>query len=114
MRCLAGRNQEERAVMRIKNTVPCPGCGGILRVCARIVNDGSEYEYYLCRNSVDIVRQDPSSGAWKLQGAQAPEIPEVVRTLQGLAVDEWRGRTAKRESVISTRLNSEIPDKVRP
>src|SRR4030095_973513 len=96
MRCLAGRNQEERAVMRIKNTVPCPGCGGILRVCARIVNDGSEYEYYLCAKCVDIVRQDPSSGAWKLQGAQAPEIPEVVRTLQGLAVDEWRGGTPER------------------
>jgi hypothetical protein len=83
-------------MLRIKNTIACPGCQGILRVRVNVVSDGRDYEYYLCPRCEDVARLEPSSGEWILRAAPSPGIGDVVQTLQALAVEEWRSKSSTR------------------
>ena len=83
-------------MLRIKNTIPCPQCGAILRVSTRVVSDGREFEYYLCPQCKDVARPDPDSGEWVLAGTPSGKIPEIVQELRALAADEWMSRSTTR------------------
>jgi hypothetical protein len=50
-----------------------------------------------------VVREDPGSGAWRLQGAEATPIPETVQFLAALAVEDWRAKSTDRQEVVQTR-----------
>jgi len=101
-------------MLQIKNTIACPGCGQLLRVSARVVSDGKDYSYYLCPRCVDIARQDGPNGEWTLQSAKAQEIPEIVRLLQTLAMEDWKARSTGRIPALTTRAPAAIPAKERP
>ena len=77
-------------MLAIKNTLCCPGCAGILRVSAQVVCDGRLVQYYLCGQCSAAVRQDPRTQAWTIGGSPLPEIPELVRLLTSLAIEDWR------------------------
>ena len=83
-------------MLKLKNTINCPGCASILRVSARVVSDGNEYVYYLCPKCKDVAREDPATGGWALQGAKSVQVPELVQELQALAVEDWRNRSTSR------------------
>lgn len=90
-------------MISIKNTIPCPGCGGILRVSANVVSDGNEYRYFLCARCEDVASQDRQSGQWRLRGRPCEELPDLVGALQRLALDEWIEVSAQR-TPLTTRL----------
>ena len=93
-------------MLQIKNTLCCPGCAGILRVSAQVVSDGKLYQYYLCPKCSDVVREDPATKAWRLQGADGARIPEVVQFLAALAVEDWRSKSSERQEVLQTKAVS--------
>lgn len=84
-------------MLKLKNTIPCPGCAGVLRVSAQVVSDGAEYQFYLCPKCEAIAGEGPGEGEWKLLG-NPPEkgIAAVVRALQGAASAEWTERSRSR------------------
>ena len=83
-------------MLRIRNTIACPRCEAILRVSARVVSDGNEYEYYLCPSCRDVARRDPESQEWSLLGTPDPGVAELVGKLQAQAVEDWRTRSVRR------------------
>jgi hypothetical protein len=83
-------------MLKLKNTISCPGCGGILRVSARVVSDGAEYLFYLCPKCEDIAAEGAGEGDWRLQGKPVPGIADLVRVLQGAASEEWCERSRSR------------------
>lgn len=83
-------------MLKLKNTLNCPGCESILRVSARVVSDGNEYVYYLCPKCKDIAREDSATGKWALQGAKSVQVPELVQELQALAQADWQNRSTSR------------------
>jgi hypothetical protein len=87
-------------MLQIKNTICCPQCEGILRVRVNVVSDGNNYEYYLCSKCEDVARKDRATGEWVLRGQATDGIPEVVTTLQSLAVEDWSERSARPESTV--------------
>ena len=93
-----------RIMLTIKNTINCPGCAGILRISAHVVNDGKDYRYYLCPRCSDIACQDGADGPWLLRGIPLPEIPEVVRILQTLASNTWSVRSTSRSPLSEGKL----------
>ena len=86
-------------MLKLKNTINCPGCDSILRVSACVVSDGNEHLYFLCPKCKDLVREDASTGKWVLQEAKSAQIPDLVQKLQGLASEDWRARSSSRESL---------------
>lgn len=101
-------------MLTIKNTINCPGCAGILRVSAHVVNDGKDYRYYLCPRCGDIACQEVADGPWRLQGVRLPEIPEVVRILQTLASNAWSERSTSRTPLADGKLPTLNAQKERP
>lgn len=90
-------------MLQLKNTICCPGCAQILQVSAQVVSDGKVYQYYLCPQCADAVKEDPETKTWKLQGSGGTRIPEVVQFLRALAIDDWLAQSGSRKSVIQTR-----------
>ena len=83
-------------MLDLKNTISCPGCGGILRASVQLVSDGTEFQFYLCPKCERVAREDPASGGWKLYGEKFPNLGELVRSLQGLAAEDWKARSTSR------------------
>ena len=83
-------------MLKLKNTITCPGCGAILRVSVRVVSDGAEYVFYLCPKCEDIAGDCGSGEEWKLKGKPLPGLADLVRTLQGAASEDWCEKSRSR------------------
>jgi hypothetical protein len=100
-------------MLQLKNTINCPGCKAVLRVSARVLSDGKEYVYYFCSACQDVAKLDPASQEWVLRGAPSAKIPELVRDLQAVAVDDWAVRATNRSTRI-TKLNALVGTTAKP
>ena len=87
-------------MLKLKNTINCPGCNGILRVSAHVVSDGKEYTFFLCPKCGGAARQDPASGDWSLHETQIPHAGELVQALQGMAAEDWKARSRSRAPLV--------------